>query len=46
MTPGFTIAPEVGYIDLGKTSGSKATNTKGQDAGYIWYAGMQWRMDF
>lgn len=46
ITPGFRITPEIGYIDLGKTFGSKATDTKGIDAGYIWYAGAQWRMDF
>lgn len=46
ITPGFRITPEIGYIDLGKTFGSKATDTKGIDAGYIWYAGTQWRMDF
>lgn len=45
FAPGFFIAPEVGYIDLGDTHGMGAGN-KSRDAGYIWYAGAQWRMDF
>lgn len=46
VAPGFRIIPEVGYINLGDTMGNKARNEKGVDAGYIWYAGAQWRMDF
>lgn len=41
VAPGFMITPEIGYIDLGKTN-----FFNNDDAGYIWYAGAQWRMDF
>lgn len=44
VAPGFTITPEIGYIDLFKTVGS--STTKSVDAGYIWYAGAKWQMDF
>lgn len=40
VTPGFTITPEIGYIDLGRNVWS------GKDQGYIWYAGAQWVMNF
>lgn len=46
VAPGFSITPEIGYIDLGKAVGSKASNTKGADLGYTWYAGAKWQMDF
>lgn len=46
VAPGFSITPEIGYIDWGKTVGTKATGTKGVDAGYTWYAGAKWQMDF
>ena len=46
VAPGFSITPEIGYIDLGKGIGNKATNTKGTDLGYTWYAGAKWQMDF
>lgn len=40
VAPGFTITPEVGYIDLNENVWS------GKDQGYIWYAGAKWQMDF
>lgn len=54
VTPGFTITPEIGYIDFGKTVGAKYANSnlnggdkgKGADAGYLWYVGAKWQMDF
>lgn len=42
VAPGFTITPEIGYIDLFKT----VSTGKAVDAGYIWYAGAKWQMDF
>ena len=39
VAPGFFITPEIGYVHLDD-------NVAGTDAGYIWYAGAQWRMDF
>lgn len=44
VAPGFTITPEIGYINLGDTLGTNGG--KSVDAGYTWYAGAQWRMDF
>lgn len=52
VVPGFTILPEIGYIDFGKTAGRKhyyypsRRSSPAVDAGYLWYAGAQWRMDF
>lgn len=47
VAPGFSITPEIGYINMGKTVSYKATgSSRGQDAGYIWYAGAKWQMDF
>lgn len=48
VTPGFRIIPEIGYVDLGDTVGSRnsATRVKGSDNGYVWYAGAKWQMDF
>lgn len=43
VAPGFTITPEVGFIELGKDTFEKGSK---KDAGYTWYAGAQWRMDF
>ena len=40
VAPGFSITPEVGYIDLDKNVWS------GKDQGYLWYAGAKWQMDF
>lgn len=54
VTPGFTITPEIGYMDFGKTVGAKYANSnlndgakgKGTDAGNLWYVGAKWQMDF
>ena len=40
IAPGFTVTPEIGYIDFGKHVISK------NYMGDIWYVGAQWRMDF
>lgn len=45
VAPGFTITPEIGYMDFGKTIVAKGA-AKGKDAGYLWYAGAKWQMDF
>ena len=45
VAPGFSITPEIGYIDLGKQIVGKG-QPKGKDAGYLWYAGAKWQMDF
>lgn len=42
VAPGFTITPEIGYIDMFKT----VSTTNAVDAGYMWYAGAKWQMDF
>lgn len=49
VADGFTLTPEIGYINYGDNTGGKwgGSAVKGnQDQGYEWYAGMQWRMDF
>lgn len=48
VTPGFRIIPEIGYVDLGDTVGSRsrASKVKGSDNGHVWYAGAKWQMDF
>lgn len=49
VAPGFSIIPEVGYIDYGDNTGFKWAGTRAHDTksqGYEWYAGAQWRMDF
>lgn len=49
VAPGFSIIPEIGYIDYGDNTGFKWAGTKSGDKkslGYEWYAGAQWRMDF
>lgn len=40
IAPGFTVTPEIGYIDLGRHVMQK------NDMGYIWYVGAKWQMDF
>lgn len=40
VAPGFQIVPEIGYIDRCKDPRT------GEDDGYLWYAGAQWRMFF
>lgn len=45
VAPGFTITPEIGYMDFGKEIVAKGA-AKGKDAGYMWYAGAKWQMDF
>lgn len=45
VAPGFNITPEIGYINLGRSVADKGA-AKGGNAGYLWYAGAQWRMDF
>jgi hypothetical protein len=39
MAPGVFLCPEVGYIDY-------MDNSAGNDAGYQWYAGAKWQIDF
>lgn len=46
VAPGFNITPEIGYINLGKAVSLASDNERGQKAGYIWYAGAKWQMDF
>lgn len=45
VAPGFTVTPEIGYIDFGRWTTNKA-DPKGKDFGYLWYAGAKWQMDF
>lgn len=45
VTPGFTITPEIGYIDLGRAYTPRNTD-KGAYAGALWYAGAKWQFDF
>lgn len=40
VAKGFTVIPEIGYLDFGKHIDD------GKNAGSLWYAGIQWRMDF
>lgn len=40
VTQGFTVIPEIGHLDFGKHIDD------GKNAGSLWYAGIQWRMDF
>lgn len=44
VAPGFTVTPEIGYIDFGRYSEFKGN--KSRDFGYLWYAGAKWQMDF
>ena len=54
VADGFYIIPEIGYIDCGDFVGndnwidaSGDYRLKGgASEGYLWYAGMQWKMDF
>lgn len=49
VAPGFSIIPEIGYIDYGDNTGFKWAGNKAKDTkslGYEWYAGAQWRLDF
>lgn len=49
IADGFTVTPEIGYINYGKTTGGKwngITEKGNEKYGYEWYAGMQWKMDF
>lgn len=46
VAPGFSITPEIGYVNLGKTVSYRLDSDRGRDAGYIWYAGAKWQMDF
>lgn len=49
VAPGFSIIPEIGYIDYGDNVGFKLAGTRYGDKhsfGYEWYAGAQWRLDF
>lgn len=54
VADGFYIIPEIGYVDCGDFVGNdkwyNATDdyrVKGGDSeGYLWYAGVQWKMDF
>lgn len=41
IAPGFSIIPEVGYINYGKN-----VDRSKDKFGYEWYAGAQWRLDF
>lgn len=45
VAPGFRIIPEIGYVDLGDTVGTRGARDS-KDNGYIWYAGAKWQMDF
>lgn len=46
VAPGFNITPEIGYVNLGKGIALDSADTSGRRAGYIWYAGAKWQMDF
>lgn len=49
VAPGFSIIPEIGYIDYGDNTGFKWAGRKSGDTkslGNEWYAGAQWRLDF